>query len=223
MTRRTNARLAGFFFLFYIANGLTSLVLSNQATGGATNTSAQLASLAQHASLVRWNAVLVFLTFVDAVFLGVALYGLTRDEDQDLALLALVCRVGEGVINALAGMRVLSLLSVARASVGAAGPDAAAAQSLGAFLMKEDAGGTLISATCFAIGSTIFAYLFLRARSIPISLAWVGLTGSALLVIGLPLQMAGVLGGPLAYLMWIPVALYEVTLGVWLLIKGGVP
>ncbi len=53
MIRRTNARLAGFMFLFYIATGLTSLALFNRATGGAEGTAAQLASLAQHAPLVR--------------------------------------------------------------------------------------------------------------------------------------------------------------------------
>jgi hypothetical protein len=35
MTRTTNARLAGFTFLFYIAIGITSMVLFRQATGGA--------------------------------------------------------------------------------------------------------------------------------------------------------------------------------------------
>ena len=35
MTRRANARLAGFMFLFYIATGITSMVLSGRATSGA--------------------------------------------------------------------------------------------------------------------------------------------------------------------------------------------
>lgn len=35
MTRRMNARLAGFMFLFYIATGITSMILFRQATGGA--------------------------------------------------------------------------------------------------------------------------------------------------------------------------------------------
>ena len=50
MTRTTNARFAGFMFLFYIATGITSLVLFNQATSGAEGTAAKLASIAQQAA-----------------------------------------------------------------------------------------------------------------------------------------------------------------------------
>ena len=35
MTRTTNARIAGVTYLFYIAVGLTSMVLSGRASGGA--------------------------------------------------------------------------------------------------------------------------------------------------------------------------------------------
>jgi hypothetical protein len=58
MTRTTNARLAGFMFLFYIATGITSMVLFRQATSGAQGTATTLASLAQHATTVRLTAVL---------------------------------------------------------------------------------------------------------------------------------------------------------------------
>jgi hypothetical protein len=219
MTRRTNARLAGFMFLFYIATAFPEMVLFARASGGQT-AAARLASIAQHAPLVRATAVLVFVTFVDAVVLAVALYGLTRDEDHDLATLALSCRVSEGVINAIAAIRKMGLLSVAMASTAAAAPDAAAPQALGALLLKEGSASTLVGATCFAIGSTVFAYLFLRARSIPVWLAWVGVLGSALLVVALPAQLAGVLRGPITDLIWIPVAVFEIVLGFWLLIKG---
>ena len=66
MTRKTNARLAGFMFLFYIATGITSLVLFNQATSGAEGTSAQLASIAQHATTVRLSVLLTMCGFVSA-------------------------------------------------------------------------------------------------------------------------------------------------------------
>src|SRR5207237_420527 len=62
---------------------------------------AKLASIAQHVPTMRWIIVLELITFVDAVALAVALYGLTRDEDQELAVLALSCRVGEGILNAI--------------------------------------------------------------------------------------------------------------------------
>jgi len=219
MTRTTNARLAGSMFLLYIAIGITSMVLFRQATGGTEDTGATLASLAQHATIVRLTALLSLLTFFIAVALGVTLYALTRDQDSDLAVLALCCRATEGVIGATAAASTLDLLSVATASTAAAPPKAAAVEALGALLLQQD-GGFLTAASCFAAGSTLFSYLFLRARTIPVPLAWLGVVASLLLVAALPVRLLGFLRGPVNYYVWIPMAVFEVTLGLWLLIKG---
>ena len=52
------------------------------------------------------------------------------------------------------------------------------------------------------------------------TLAWLGVVASVLLVVGLPLQLAGLLTGPVTQLLWIPMAAFEIPLGFWLLIKG---
>ncbi len=196
------------------------MVLFGQATSGAEGTATTLASIARHPTTVGLIAVLGLLTFVEAVVLAVALYALTRDQDPDIAMLALCCRVGEGVIAAISAVSTLGLLSAATASAAAAGPNAAAAQALGALLLKAGGGYTLAGATCFAVGSTLYSYLFLRARSIPGLLAWLGVLASVLLAVGLPLQLAGLIRGPATNFMWIPMAAYEVVLALWLLIKG---
>ena len=161
MTRATNARLAGFTFLFYIAAGIASMVFKGRA----------------HAT-----DVLALFTSLSALVLGVTLYAITREEDADLAMLALTCRV----IEAMPGD--------------------------GAFF--------------FAVGSALFSWLLLRGRMIPIALAWLGVLGSALLVVILPLQRGGLLGGPgswsssVTWLIWLPMLVFEVTLALLLLIKG---
>jgi Domain of unknown function (DUF4386) len=218
MTRTTNARLAGFTFLAYIATGIASMVLFGQATAGA-NAAAKLASIAQHATAVRVSIVLTLLTFFEAVVLAVTLFALTRDEDLDLAILAMCCRVGEGVLGAVAAATTLQLLPVAAASATSAAPDAAAATALGASLLSGGS-SVAIGGTCFAVGSTLFSYLFLRARSIPVPLAWLGLVASVLLVVVLPVQLAGLLPASLAWPIWMPMLVFELTLAFWLLIKG---
>lgn len=215
MTRTTNARVAGFTFLFYIAAGIASLVLFGRATGG-EGIAAKLAGIAEHASEVRITVVLDLLQCFSALVLAVTLYAITREQDPDLAMLALTCRVGEGVIGAVGIPSTLGLLWLATAA-GASAPDTAAAQALGAFLLK---GNVALSATFFAVGSTLFSYLLLRGRMIPIPLAWLGVVASVLLVVGLPLQLAGFLRGPLTSLMWLPMLAFEVPLALWLLIKG---
>jgi hypothetical protein len=110
----------------------------------------------------------------------------------------------------------LGLLWLATAT-GATAPDPAAAQALGAFLLQQN---PLVGATFFAVGSTLFSFLLLRGRMVPVPLAWLGVAASVLLVVGLPLQLAAVLRGPVTQLMWIPMAAFEIPLGLWLLIKG---
>ncbi len=76
MTRATNARVAGVTSFVYLAAGMSSLAFAGrpQAT--------DVASL---------------FTSFSALVLGVTFYALTREQDRDLAMLALVCRVIEGI------------------------------------------------------------------------------------------------------------------------------
>jgi len=88
------------------------------------------------------------------------------------------------------------------------------------------AGEAALSAIFFAVGSLLFAWLLLRGRMIPTGLAWLGLLASVLLVVILPLQEAGLFGGlaswssSITWLVWLPMLVFEVTLALWLMVKG---
>ena len=99
MTRRTNARIAGFTFLFYIAAGIAAMILFGRAAG-AEGTAAKLARIAEHATDMHVAILLTLFTCFMAIVLAVTLYAITRDQDPDLAMIALACRVGEGILNA---------------------------------------------------------------------------------------------------------------------------
>ena len=215
MTRTANARIAGFTFLIYIAAGITSMVLFRRASAG-PNVSDRLAALAAHASDAGPLVILGFIQCFSAVVLGVTLFALTRDEDQDIATFGLVCRVGEGVIGGLSIFATLTLFWLA-ANRGTAGFDASATETLAAYLLRND---VAIPATFFAVGSAAFCYLLLRGRMIALPLAWLGVIASALLVVGLPLQLAGWLPGTIGTLIWLPMLAFEVPLGLLWLIKG---
>jgi hypothetical protein len=152
-----------------------------------------------------------------ALVLAVTLYAITRDEDPDLALLAMVCRVAEGVIGGISLEPMLRRLWLATAA-GADAPDPASATALAADLFK--APDWMIGAVFFAVGSTIFAYLMLRGRIVPVVLAWIGVVGSALAAVVLPLEFVGVVSGPLTRLIWAPLLVFELWLAFWLILKG---
>src|SRR5439155_17387619 len=78
----------------------------------------------------------------------------------------------------------------------------------------------------FAVGSTLFSWLLLRGRMIPVALAWLGVLASVSLVVILTLQRAGLSGGStdwfgaVTWLLWLPMLVFEVTLALWLIVKG---
>ena len=128
----------------------------------------------------------------------------------------MVSRVGEGLVASLSIPNTLAFLWLGTLT----GPDAlepGAARALGAYLQQ---GSMAFTAIFFAVGSTLFSYLMLRGRLIPVALAWTGVLASVLLVVCLPLQVAGFLRGPLLSFVWLPMLAFEVPLAVWLIIKG---
>jgi len=218
MTRPANARVAGGAFLVYIVAGIASLAVSGAASRG-NGVTERLASIAQHTSEMRVVVLLSIVACLSAIVLGVTLYAITRDEDEDLALLGLVFRVAEGLGGILIP-RTHALMSIASAT----GDDAATSQALASLLFRS--GAWSLSATFFAFGSTLFSWLMLRGRLIPPVLAWLGVVASVGLSIVLPLQYAGVIGNAgnwssgITWLLWMPMLAFEVTLAFWLIVKG---
>jgi Domain of unknown function (DUF4386) len=54
--------------------------------------------IGQYATNVRLTILITLFECLSALVLAVTLYGITRDEDHELAMLGLVCRVAEGVL-----------------------------------------------------------------------------------------------------------------------------
>lgn len=213
MTRTRSARIAGFTFLFYAAVGLCGDVLMHRALN-AEGDAAKLARIAGHAMDVRIVILLRLLECVSALVLAVTLYGITRVQDHELAMLGLVCRAAEGVTLSIGIPDYSRLLWLAKA------PNVPAASALRAFLLMPGP-SVPIAAIFYAMGNTIFCWLLLRGRMVPVAIAWLGVFASALLVVSLPLQLAGFSTGPLTgYYQWLPALGFQIALALWLLIKG---
>ncbi|HXJ68862.1 MAG TPA: DUF4386 domain-containing protein [Verrucomicrobiae bacterium] len=213
MSRRAAARLAGLAFLLYIAVGILTLVLSSRAMAG-HGVEAKLASVAQHMLDLRIAVLFVLFTSFCALVLGVTLWGLTREQDPVLAMLALTCRVCEGLAGALGVQRTMGLLWL----TGPGAPDAATARTLGTWLLEGQVSG--VAAIFFSVGSVLFAWLLLRGRMIPAPLAWLGVVASAAAVVVLPLEFVDLFPGRWIWYIWLPLAAYEIPLALWLLFKG---
>ena len=213
MTLRTTAKVAGFAFLFYIAAGFGNEFFHARATD-AQGTAAVLARLAGHVTDLRLTVLFKLAEVLSAFVLAATLYGLTREQDHEWAMLGLVCRAAEGAILAVSIRINVGLLWLMDARPGM---DSATTHAVATTLLMPN---PPVSAVFFAMGSTIFAALMLRGRIIPVALAWLGVVSSALLAIGVPLQLAGWAPGRLVGVLWVLALVYAVAIGFWLLVKG---
>jgi hypothetical protein len=216
VTRRTNARLAGLAFLLYIAFGIPTMVLFGRAMAG-QGIEAKLANVLQHAADLRIAVLFVLFTSFCALVLGVTMWALTREQDADLAMLAMLCRVCEGLAGALTVQRTMSLLWLANPA-GANAPDPATVRALGAWLVNGQVSG--VGAIFFSVASRLFSWLLLRGRMIPALLAGWGVITSAAAVVALPLEFVDIFPSRWIWYVWLPLAAYEIPLAVWLLWKG---
>jgi hypothetical protein len=73
-----------------------------------------------------------------------------------------------------------------------------------------------------AVDDLLLGYLLYKSRLVPRTLSLIGLVGVPMLVVGNILVLFGYIGqrDPSTFLFAIPVALFEFSLGVWLVVRG---
>ena len=214
------ARLAGAMYLITMA---TALFAEGYVRGSlyASESAAQTAqNLVASNRLFRLAIIADLVTFSGVVVLVWALYRLLRQVRSDLAALAAFFRLVEVGVHfaALAfGAAALSLLARGEYTQSFQEPQLFALVGL---TLRAQGAGLSLGFIPLGFGSALFAYLLLRSRFVPRALAALGIFASLLLSI----YSFGVVLSPTTtdffYMAMVPMFLYEVSLGFWLLVKG---
>jgi hypothetical protein len=159
-------------------------------------------------------------TYILVMVLTWALYVLLRPVNRNLALLGAFFRLSELAVLCVAtvsSLVVLQLLSGARYLQPLA-PEHL--HSFVAVAIDAQGSGMRVGFILLGLGSAIYAYLLLKSAYVPKALALLGIFGALLLALGtLAIIVFPTLGRVgMSYMM--PMGLYEVGLGFWLLFKG---
>jgi hypothetical protein len=177
--------------------------------------------LVANARLLRLGAAIDVLNTVSDTALIVAYFVLLRPIGRSLAALGAAWRLAQVAITAsfaLTSIVVLQLLSGAD-EVQALTTDQAAALAWVASTSHTTGYG--IGWVFAGLGSTVFAYLLFRSRYVPQPLAAWGIFSSVLWVVGSLTMIVFPEAGPVAKPgLFVPMFIFEVTTGLWLLIKG---
>ncbi len=148
---------------------------------------------------------------------AVALYPVVKRQNEGVALGFVGARVLEGGAI-LAG--VACLLSVVTLRQAGAGADALVTGH--ALVALYDRFFLLSQSFIPAVNALLLGSLLYQSRLVPRVLPLLGLIGAPLLVAGDLAVLFGLIGqhAPLAGLFALPIALWEFSLGVWLIAKG---
>lgn len=130
-----------------------------------------------------------------------------------------------GVLSMLAAFSAL-MLGVTLYAITRAQDAELALLALACRIVEAVPGGEGTGALFFAVGSAIFSWLLLRGRMVPAMLARLGVFASLLLVASLLLRRAGLFadavnwGSTAAWLLWLPMLVFELALAFWFLTRG---
>lgn len=162
----------------------------------------------------------VVVQFVGAtanVAIGVLFFTILKRHSETIAVSYVVTRIFDGAGIAIVGTAALALIPLSRDAITVgleSGPHFVAMSNL--ILAGSD---VAFSVTMIALGagSIPFAYLLIRSRQIPRSLALLGLIGYAALCSGSILELFDV---QLSMVHYAPGGLFELILPFWLFVKG---
>jgi hypothetical protein len=168
-------------------------------------------------SAVMLGAVLEVIVALAGIGTAVALFSVVKRQNEGLALGFVASRVLEASAIFAGVACLLSVVTLRQAGVGAAGlvtGQALVAMYDRMFLVGQSL-MPVVNALC--LGSLLY-----QSRLVPRVLPVLGLIGAALLVTSDAAILFDLIGrvSPLAALAALPIATWEFSLGVWLVVKG---
>ncbi|HIP22865.1 MAG TPA: DUF4386 domain-containing protein [Rhodobacteraceae bacterium] len=205
---KRSAKITGAFFILATAASVAAALLISPMLAAPD----YLAAMAQNANTVVLAVVCMLVAVVAIIGIPVMLYPIIRMHSEVLALWFLSTRLLEAVFYTLGIVCTLTLLALAREGGSADTAVLVRLMSDVAFNM-----GTLI---IFSLSAIILGIVLYRAKLVPRWLSiWAFIGGVLLFAQGI-LVLFGASTPTLEATLFIPIALNEMVLAVWLLTKG---
>jgi hypothetical protein len=214
LRRRRAALTTGLLFIIGDIAGVLSYVV----TQGLLDGPDALTKIAANQSHLALGALLVLIMGLALAMIPLVMYPIFKRYNEVLALGTVVFR---GALETVAYMACagiwLVLLGLSREPAALASAGAPHVQTLTRLLVTaEGSVAAWLTAIAFSLGALMFYYLFYRSRLVPRWLSVWGLVGAALY---LAWPLSEMFGHGLGLLM-APLAVAELVLAVWLIIKG---
>jgi len=217
-SNRKTAIIVGILFIIATVAPLLSFPFS-----GFIDDPVDLIEITENETQVIIGALFELIMAIAIAGIAITIYPILKKHNEALALGYAGARIIEGILFIISAIGLLSLVTLSQEFVKAGAPDASYFQSIGTLLLAvRDWGGHMFGSIIFGLGALMFYSLLYQSKLIPRWLSVWGLIGAPLALAEGLLSMLG-LFDPLstsAILLSIPIAVNEMVLAVWLIVKG---
>ena len=207
-------RLLGAAFLVVFVASVAALLLPQSLLSGSM--SDNLVNIAANLTLMRISILVELVTSIGIVVLAVLLYVVLHRQNKIVALVALGLWLIEAATLAVSKIGAFALIPLSLEFVKAGAPDASYFQTLATLFHGVDRWGYGIHMCFFSVGGILWYTLFYRSKAIPRVLSVWGIVAVSLALIGTVMVWFDME----ILAMVIPNGLFEIAIGLWLLVKG---
>jgi len=222
---RKNAIIVGLLYIVATVAGVLSVAPSSSFLGGAD----MLAKIAANEGQLIMVCLLLFIMATAVAGVAFMIYPLLKQDSKTLnqkglAAWYLGSRITEGAMFLVGILTTLALLSLSREFVSAGSPDGSYFQSSGIVWMDAANYAAMLGQSIFCVGAVMFYWLLYQSKRVPRWLSVWGLIGAPLmLAAGFLVLTDGDPNSTLSTVLYAPLALQEMVLALWLIVKGYSP
>lgn len=212
------ARVAGLMYFLIILTSMLSMVFGPSKLIVEGNDTATFNNIISNELLFRIGTVYDLVMFVCVVILSLALYVILRTVSRNLALLALLWRLGEAILGCLSVLSSLIILLLIKGENYSVVFETEQLQTIVRVFLDMSSASISIVIVFLSLGTIINCYLFYISKYIPRILSAFGILSFLLMLIFAIVNIIIPIKAFMAF--GAPAILFEIIIGIWLFIKG---
>jgi hypothetical protein len=210
-------RLLGAMFLIVIVTSALGGAFLNSAVGTGSMSDI-LVNISNNLSFMRISILADMVNSFGIIILAALLYILLNKQNKIIALVAQGSWLAEAIFCALSKLGAFALIPLSLDFVKAGAPIDSFYQTLGGFLYYGlTRQGYTIHMFFYILGGILWYSLFYKSEYIPRVISLFGLTAVSVAFVGIGFEFFGY---AVPIFVYLPILPFELTIGVWLLIKG---
>jgi hypothetical protein len=212
-SNKKTARIVGILFLAGMVVGITGNILV-QSTLGMPD---YLSVISSNSMQLAIGAIFMLMTSVWDAAHGMLMIPILKQHHERMAYAYFGFRIFDAVFLAIQVLIILLQLPIGSEYLKAGLSEASTLSTISTILLHAHVYAYQMAMISLGLAGSILCFMFYRSELVPRFIAGLGLFGYATILLGSVLE---VLGFNLNFIHTIPGGLWELFIGVWLIIKG---